>query len=121
MDYLWIFLIIVGLFVYVYFKLKNQKELVCIRCYAVVSTKTKVKGSLLIEIVLWLCFLIPGLLYSLWRSSSRYKACTECGSQELVPVDSTRGSMVLKKAGLVVEKEKDNGEIDYSWLQGNKK
>lgn len=30
-------------------------------------------GSLRVEFVLWICFLIPGFIYALWRIISRYK------------------------------------------------
>lgn len=50
--------------------------------------KTATRGHLLIEIILWICFLIPGLIYSIWRHSSRYKVCTSCGSNTLVPPNS---------------------------------
>jgi len=41
-----------------------------------------------IEVVLWLCFIIPGLLYSLWRQGSRQPVCAKCGGTALVPPDS---------------------------------
>lgn len=49
---------------------------------------TRTRGSLLIEIVLWLCFIVPGLIYSLWRHASKHKVCASCGSAMLVPPDS---------------------------------
>lgn len=42
--------------------------------------------SILIEIVLWLCFIIPGLLYSLWRHAARKKVCSYCGNPYVVRV-----------------------------------
>jgi hypothetical protein len=43
---------------------------------------------MLIELVLWLCFAVPGLVYSLWRINSRHQACSACGSRALVPTTS---------------------------------
>ncbi len=43
---------------------------VCSRCGPAGLPKTKVKGSIAIEIILWRCFTVPGLIYSLWRSTS---------------------------------------------------
>ena len=60
----------------------------CMTCGSDSAGKAKTKGSLLIEIVLWCCFLVPGLVYSLWRHSSRHAACSVCGSSLLVPVSS---------------------------------
>jgi hypothetical protein len=45
----------------------------------------------MIELILWICFIVPGLIYSFWRLSSRYDACSCCGSTALVPVDSPVG------------------------------
>lgn len=60
----------------------------CTSCGHEGKGRTRTRGSLLIEIVLWLCFLIPGLIYSIWRQSSKYKACARCGASTLVPVNS---------------------------------
>lgn len=67
------------------------KEMICSNCGAHGTPKTVTKGSILIEIVLWLCILLPGILYSLWRISSRVRACRSCGSQSLVPLNSPVG------------------------------
>lgn len=60
----------------------------CAACGHEGKGRTRTRGSLLIEIVLWLCFLIPGLIYSIWRQGSKYKACVSCGSTTLVPLNS---------------------------------
>lgn len=79
------------------------QKLICPACGYAGSPKTAVKGSILIEIVLWLCFLIPGIIYSLWRSSSRHKACPACGSTNMVPIDSPVGKNLLSDQGKTVE------------------
>lgn len=73
------------------------KELICAACGTVGAAKSVTKGSLLIEIVLWLCFLIPGVFYSIWRLSTRHKACVACGSQNLIPLDSPVGKQLQSK------------------------
>jgi hypothetical protein len=57
------------------------KKMLCSICGTQAKPKVKVKGSIFIEIVLWICLIIPGLIYSLWRSTSaaRYKICPACG------------------------------------------
>lgn len=79
------------------------QKLICSACGHVGSSKTAVKGNILIEIVLWLFFIIPGLIYSIWRSSSRYKKCVVCGSTNLVPVDTPVGRKMLAEQGKTVE------------------
>lgn len=71
-----------------------EKKL-CLRCHAVDTPKRDIRGSLLIEIVLWLCFILPGLIYSIWRTSSSNKVCRNCGSKEMIPIDSPRAREVI--------------------------
>jgi len=47
-------------------------DFICANCGHLGDEKQVTKGSFGIEVILWLCFLIPGLIYSLWRLSSRY-------------------------------------------------
>lgn len=54
-------------------------------------------GSMGIELVLWLFFLIPGLVYSLWRLNKRHPACESCGSRNLIPPNSPK-AVALKKS-----------------------
>jgi hypothetical protein len=60
----------------------------CMTCGTESKPVTRVKGSLLIEIVLWLCFLVPGLIYSIWRLTSKQQICSSCNSTTLVPTNS---------------------------------
>ena len=66
-------------------------EKVCKDCGAVGDPVTVTKGSLGIEVVLWLWFLLPGLVYSIWRHASRFDGCSSCGGANLIPVDSPVG------------------------------
>ena len=60
----------------------------CMSCGADVQPVRSVRGNILIELVLWLCFIIPGLIYSLWRLNSAQKVCPSCGAATLVPMQS---------------------------------
>ena len=48
----------------------------------------KTSGSMGIEIVLWLCLIVPGLIYSIWRLTSKKATCGACGGGNLIPPDS---------------------------------
>ena len=52
-------------------------------------------GSVGMEIALWLCALVPGLIYSIWRWSSRYEGCANCGSKRILPADSPAAKNAL--------------------------
>lgn len=54
-------------------------------------------GSTLIELVLWLCFLLPGLIYSIWRLSARRNACAICAASALVPLNSPMGKQLTQR------------------------
>jgi hypothetical protein len=72
-------------------------SLVCTQCGTVGDIARSTKGSFLIELILWLCFLIPGLIYSVWRLTTRAKVCRCCGSSTLVPVDSPVGRKLARQ------------------------
>jgi len=75
--------------------------LVCKDCGAVSEPKRVTKGSMGIEIILWCCFLIPGLIYSVWRLGSRYDACRICKSSALLPLSSPIGKKIAAENGYV--------------------
>lgn len=88
------------------------KQLICSSCGYVGDGKRAVKGNLGIEIILWMCFLVPGIIYSLWRQSTYHKACPSCGGTNFIPVDSPVGQKLLKDQGKTVEQvqiEKNRG------------
>ena len=72
-----------------------SRKVICSNCGTVETPKMKTKGSFIFELALWCCFLVPGILYSFWRISSRCKVCRKCDSPNLVPLDSPRGRELL--------------------------
>ena len=48
----------------------SRKTLVCPDCGNIGRTTSITKGSFLIKVVLWLMFLIPRVLHSIWRLSA---------------------------------------------------
>lgn len=74
-----------------------SKQKICKSCGTVAIPKKNTKGSIAIELTLWLFFLVPGLIYSLWRLSNRYEVCPNCGSEEIVPLDSSMGRKLQKE------------------------
>ncbi|MEA2162162.1 MAG: hypothetical protein QOK37_289 [Thermoanaerobaculia bacterium] len=73
----------------------SAPRLVCSNCGSVDRIKTDTPGSILIELVLWIAFIIPGLVYSFWRLSARKKVCAACGSANLVPADTPAGRRLI--------------------------
>ena len=77
-------------------RLRNSR--VCTACGHVGKPKQMTRGSLGIEVVLWLCFLIPGLIYTLWRHGSRYSACPMCRNPAMIPGSSPKGRALIQGA-----------------------
>jgi hypothetical protein len=68
-----------------------MSQLICPNCGNIGSPKTVTEGSILTELFLWICFIIPGVIYSIWRLTTRHKACRSCAAANLIPLDSPRG------------------------------
>lgn len=63
-------------------------ERFCTTCGHQGPGRNHTRGSFAVEIVLWLLFIVPGLIYSLWRLSTRRPVCALCGATTLVPPNS---------------------------------
>lgn len=100
------------------------KTLLCTQCGFVGQASQITRGSGLIEIVLWLTFIIPGVIYSIWRRSSPSQVCSQCKNQSLIPVDSPRAKKILEESGQdqteFIEKAKEEKKKEES-LDRNKK
>lgn len=70
---------------------------VCKQCGHHGDPASETKGSFLIEVILWLCFLIPGLIYSVWRLNTRHDVCAKCGSRDLIPIDTPMGRKLMQE------------------------
>ena len=63
---------------------------ICTNCEFVGYPKYATKGSLLIEIILWLFFIIPGIFYSIWRRTNQAEICPKCSQAFMIPFDSPK-------------------------------
>jgi len=50
----------------------------CPQCGFEGRARRRNRGSLLIEVILWLCMILPGLLYSIWSRSRKALVCPNC-------------------------------------------
>jgi hypothetical protein len=73
-----------------------SENLVCTNCGHVGDTTTVTKGHFALELVLWLCFLVPGLIYSIWRLTTRHEACPVCGNASLLPRSAPMAQKFLR-------------------------
>ena len=76
-------------------------EHICTRCGTIGEPKTVTPGYILLELILWCCWIVPGVFYSYWRHSARHKACKACGSREVVLLTSPMGQSLAKSLNQV--------------------
>ena len=71
---------------------------ICEKCFDINKGVDHTKGSFLIEIILWLCMIVPGVIYSVWRLTTRGKVCKICRENTLVQLTTPRGKMLLAQS-----------------------
>jgi len=55
-----------------------RRKITCPTCGYTGRPKAKYKGNTKTEVLLWLCFGVPGLCYSIWRLRNKYYECPQC-------------------------------------------
>jgi hypothetical protein len=65
-------------------------EIQCPNCKYEGNGKYITKGSVAVELVLWLLFLFPGLVYSIWRLSTKKWVCPECDFENVRKIKETK-------------------------------
>lgn len=69
---------------------------ICERCGFVGHPTNYTQGSFLVELALWLMFCAPGLIYSLWRLTSRKSCCPRCQGA-MLPLQSPGGAALFSR------------------------
>src|ERR1700688_1813884 len=69
----------------------------CPNCGAVDYPVLRKSGSTLVEVLLWLFLLVPGVVYSVWRASSKRLVCPKCEHTGTIPLDSPMAQQALAK------------------------
>lgn len=84
----------VGCIYFSYWSMKRMfsklsvKELFCKSCGTISKPINATPGSIWLELFLWAMGGLPGLLYSMWRLSNKFKVCPSCKSKDIIPADS---------------------------------
>ena len=66
----------------------SKPQYVCKDCGTVGPRVTVVKGHFVVELLLWCCFGVPGLIYTTWRVLTKTNGCGSCGSKNMISVSS---------------------------------
>lgn len=75
----------------------GKNAMICTTCGSIGTPHTITRGSFMMEVGLWILILLPGILYSIWRLTTRYKACMQCGGGDLVPVHTPMGKKLREQ------------------------
>ena len=59
------------------------------------SARAVMKGNGWIELILYFVYIIPGILYSIWRRSGQPNICPICNAPALVPISAAKPSPTL--------------------------
>jgi hypothetical protein len=68
--------------------------IVCTNCGYQGNPVSKTQGSLLVEIALWVLLCVPGIIYTVWRLTSKQIVCPRCGNLRLVPLATPEGQRI---------------------------
>lgn len=76
----------------------RAEKFYCPHCGSLTPGKMKAPGSIGVELILWLIFLLPGIIYSVWRICSKKQVCTECAEPGLIAATSPRAKRDLDRS-----------------------
>ena len=66
------------------------KKYVCMECCCQRDPIWVKRGWLIIEIVMWLLYVLPGVIYSIWRRVRKQQVCPNCLNPTMVLTTSSR-------------------------------
>lgn len=67
----------------------------CTNCGTAGFPQFQRSGSTFVEVLLWLFVLVPGVIYSIWRASTKRWVCPKCGLPGMIPLDSPRAQRAI--------------------------
>ena len=70
-----------------------SKKQYCPNCGSI--GKGTVRGSISITVLLLFFFIVPGIIYELWRESGGRKKCKSCAAFGMIPVDSPNAKKLM--------------------------
>ena len=76
-----------------------SREVICTNCNHIGYPKklTSFRNNFLVSTLLWVTML-PGLLYFIWNLTlGNKKTCSECGSTDVVSLDSRYGQILMEE------------------------
>ncbi|QPJ63057.1 MAG: hypothetical protein G3M70_14710 [Candidatus Nitronauta litoralis] len=76
--------------------MNDKHDQICADCGSTALPVEARRGTGWVEIILWLFFLIPGLIYSIWRRARSHMVCAYCGNPSMVSIHSERARKITR-------------------------
>ncbi len=74
----------------------DRHDEICADCGSTALPVEAKRGAGWVEVLLWLCYLLPGLIYSIWRRARSRMVCAYCGNPSMVSVHSERARKISR-------------------------
>ncbi|MFA6204416.1 MAG: hypothetical protein WC710_14655 [Gallionella sp.] len=78
-------------------QISDSANTICTHCGTRGSPKRITRGNLATEIILWICFIIPGLIYSIWRLTTKQDVCPSCEQPGMININTPKGRLLMEK------------------------
>lgn len=75
-----------------------NKKYICMECGCQRDPGMAKRGLLIIELFMWLCYIIPGVIYSIWRRVRKQRVCPNCRAPA---IELTSSSRVMRMRRLI--------------------
>ncbi|CAI2718679.1 hypothetical protein [Nitrospina watsonii] len=88
-----------------------SKDYICLTCGCQRTPINVRRGHVAIETLLWLCYIVPGVVYTLWRTLRRHDVCPKCRNPSIVKTTSPQAFQLQRLMKTLSQpKDKTTGE-----------
>jgi len=97
MESLFSFIVIAVIVAIIAVQFLPTKPMLCKQCGETGKPVVRARGSMGMELLCWALLIIPGIIYSVWRMTTKRKVCRHCGSEQIIPMTSPVAKQMLAK------------------------
>lgn len=72
------------------------RKYLCMECGCQRDPIDAKRGLLVIEVFMWLLYIIPGVIYSIWRRVRKQQVCSKCRNPSVVLTSSSRAMGIMR-------------------------